>query len=75
MPPGQPGRVDAALAALVARPATRAALAQQAAAPRRDDDTTFALAALALANRPDLVALLVEQGCAAVTWLPLEMVC
>ncbi|KAL4437346.1 hypothetical protein ABPG75_004485 [Micractinium tetrahymenae] len=64
--PGQPARFEAALASLAARPATRAALAAQAAAPRQGDAASWALASLALAERKDLVDLLVGAG-AAVT--------
>ena len=65
--PEQPGRLEAALAALVARPAIRAALAAEAAGPAPWDCRNWALASLALADRGDLVDLLLAQGGGVVT--------
>ena len=69
---GAAPRFTEAIKALLARPATRAALTLQAAAPSRGDAASCALAYLALNDRPDLVDALIQGG-AAVGWPAVEL--
>ena len=70
---GLESRIEALIRALLDRPATRAALAQQAAEPTSQDACSIALATLAIGKRPDLVDLLISGG-AAVNWRALYLV-